>query len=263
MFLAAKKGGWNKTLFQDLDKSTTRLPRTKSIQEAYALALGLCEPTFEGKRGNLVRLCCSMTHSNPIQKQEDVQSLKICSRCHSVVYCSEACQREDWVAFHSKECHEVYRHQRELEKAGLTERYRRDKAMFLAFVATRFLGDRNPTYFGRSMKDDDLPLHLFDFTGVTLRITNHFVGIVEQTLADFFSQYVITPHAQGFDGAFIDRRIVTTICIQMQYSPYSTDGERYKVIKAVSSAKLRSSLPEPEPLTEADAQLFADMGLGL
>jgi hypothetical protein len=105
------------------------------------------------------------------------------------------------------------------------------------------------------MKDDDLPLHLFDFTGVTLRITNHFVGIVEQTLADFFSQYVITPHAQArirrcaaemrlrpnivlVAGAFIDRRIVTTICIQMQYSPYSTDGERYKVIKAVSSAKL-------------------------
>lgn len=27
-----------------------------------------------------------------------------CSRCHAVTYCSEACQREDWDGFHSKEC---------------------------------------------------------------------------------------------------------------------------------------------------------------
>ncbi|KAJ3544503.1 hypothetical protein NMY22_g2758 [Coprinellus aureogranulatus] len=32
------------------------------------------------------------------------QTVKTCSRCHSVVYCFASCQRDDWVAFHRDEC---------------------------------------------------------------------------------------------------------------------------------------------------------------
>lgn len=30
-----------------------------------------------------------------------------CSRCHFVVYCSEECEKQDWIAFHSRECHKL------------------------------------------------------------------------------------------------------------------------------------------------------------
>ncbi|KAF6748494.1 hypothetical protein DFP72DRAFT_1074112 [Ephemerocybe angulata] len=35
-------------------------------------------------------------------------SPKTCSRCHSVVYCSRQCQREDWRSRHRDECHHMY-----------------------------------------------------------------------------------------------------------------------------------------------------------
>lgn len=60
-------------------------------------------------------------HSSELRLPQRGGDLKACSRCQLVVYCSEACQREDWVAFHSQECHQLAR---------------ADRGLFLSFVRT-------------------------------------------------------------------------------------------------------------------------------
>lgn len=90
-----------------------------------------------------------------------------------------------------------------------------------------------------------------------MRETNHFMVSAERPLSDkIFSAFLVTPHAQErirhcareaeasrlggshvvmVAGMFDDRRVVTTIFVQMQYSPHSSGGERYQVIKTVCS----------------------------
>ncbi|KAJ3538003.1 hypothetical protein NMY22_g5359 [Coprinellus aureogranulatus] len=50
---------------------------------------------------SIVRLCdnitCNVRHSGPWKSKQ-------CSRCSSVVYCSEVCQKQDWNRWHKSEC---------------------------------------------------------------------------------------------------------------------------------------------------------------
>ena len=46
----------------------------------------------------------SVRHSIRVPGNREDMFQKKCSRCHSVVYCSSECQREDWNAFHRREC---------------------------------------------------------------------------------------------------------------------------------------------------------------
>ncbi|KAJ3510140.1 hypothetical protein NMY22_g16061 [Coprinellus aureogranulatus] len=61
-----------------------------------------------------ISICSNPKHSRvggfpKSQRQE----MKSCSRCRTVAYCSLACQKQDWVDFHSKECaHLSRKHQR-------------------------------------------------------------------------------------------------------------------------------------------------------
>ena len=140
-----------------------------------------------------------------------------------------------------------------MKEARFTKRYWRDKTMFLVNAANQFL----PEGAHNSM---ELSVYMFDFTGMVMQETNCFIALVERPLSDkIFSVVKIPPHTQEriqqcareakasvlkasdvimVAGMFIDSRVVTTIFVQMQHSPQSTDGERYRVIKTVCSVVL-------------------------
>ncbi|KAF6755161.1 hypothetical protein DFP72DRAFT_348428 [Ephemerocybe angulata] len=54
-----------------------------------------------------VSMCSNLKH--PVERgghevDEYYHSLKTCTGCHAVTYCSQDCQKEDWESLHSKEC---------------------------------------------------------------------------------------------------------------------------------------------------------------
>ncbi|KAF6765532.1 hypothetical protein DFP72DRAFT_204564 [Ephemerocybe angulata] len=54
-----------------------------------------------------VSMCSNLKH--PMERgghelDEYYHSLKTCTGCHAVTYCSQECQKEDWDSLHSKEC---------------------------------------------------------------------------------------------------------------------------------------------------------------
>lgn len=56
-----------------------------------------------------LELTTSFQHGagNDMAHGQKTQAERTCSGCHSVVYCSSECQKEDWRAFHRKECSQM------------------------------------------------------------------------------------------------------------------------------------------------------------
>ncbi|TFK24323.1 hypothetical protein FA15DRAFT_669664 [Coprinopsis marcescibilis] len=54
-------------------------------------------------RDRQIGICDNLNHAPDAQPTHYFHG-RTCSRCHSVMYCSEACQRTDWKARHRKEC---------------------------------------------------------------------------------------------------------------------------------------------------------------
>ena len=158
-----------------------------------------------------------------------------------------------------------------MKEARFTERYWRDKTRFLVNAANQHLSlgahdsleeQENqsekpcPTRPG-GIADADLSVYRFDFTGAMMRGTNRFIVPAKRPLSnEIFSAFLVTPHAEErvrhcareaaasyadivmVAGLFNDRRVVTSIFVQMQRSSRSEGGERYQVIKTVCSVAL-------------------------
>ncbi|KAF5331366.1 hypothetical protein D9611_011894 [Ephemerocybe angulata] len=62
---------------------------------------------------------------------------KCCSTCRVVMYCSEACQREDWSSFHARECRHLYRWYLDLtaqQKTALSLKTRHDQLRYIEYL---------------------------------------------------------------------------------------------------------------------------------
>ncbi|KAF6755156.1 hypothetical protein DFP72DRAFT_897345 [Ephemerocybe angulata] len=83
-----------------------------------------------------VSMCSNLKH--PVERgghelDEYYHSLKTCTGCHAVTYCSHECQKEDWDSLHSKECSVLgmeYRVQK-YDKSWSSVRTRRDQVRWL------------------------------------------------------------------------------------------------------------------------------------
>ncbi|KAF6755081.1 hypothetical protein DFP72DRAFT_897182 [Ephemerocybe angulata] len=63
--------------------------------------------------------------------------LKRCSTCRVVMYCCEACQREDWSSFHARECRHLYRWYHDLtaqQKTILSFKARHDQLRYIEYL---------------------------------------------------------------------------------------------------------------------------------
>ncbi|KAJ3538197.1 hypothetical protein NMY22_g5270 [Coprinellus aureogranulatus] len=271
VFQAAKKGGLCMDLFNEL-RAIPRSPAVKVFHDAYASALQCCERIFESRKAITVRLCCNVKHQSPIQEHEDPTGFK----------------REDWQLFHSKECSEASHSRMELRQAGFTERYRRDKTVFLVGLANLYFPDmttlRREDRLGRhpglmNRPDIDPPLISFDLTGTALLMKNQFTSYAHETLATFFKRCTFNSHDQErilhcaremkrspdttllVTGNFLDLQIHTSVCVQMQYSASSAPGKRYKAVSSVSNVGIRSKRGPPKGESEIEglkltAQVF-------
>ncbi|TEB31144.1 hypothetical protein FA13DRAFT_480314 [Coprinellus micaceus] len=78
------------------------------------------------------RLCDSLNHHRRTHNQT-VSESRECSACKTVIYCSSACQKEDWEAFHRVECpqNRVYRIDRVLDSSWVSHR---DRAYLLSLL---------------------------------------------------------------------------------------------------------------------------------
>ncbi|KAJ3501199.1 hypothetical protein NMY22_g19006 [Coprinellus aureogranulatus] len=90
--------------------------------EVNALSWSLCAMEIwkawraHSGKGTVVNLCTNNKHSERPKLFEN-QSVKICSGCRWMTYCSKECQREDWISFHSQECRFIAKRVRGLRTA--------------------------------------------------------------------------------------------------------------------------------------------------
>ncbi|KAF6747254.1 hypothetical protein DFP72DRAFT_610640 [Ephemerocybe angulata] len=79
----------------------------QEIRRSCQEALSRGRSVYVDRQKCKINMCNNMKHPKE-DEGHDLEgyfsSLKTCQRCHSVTYCSKECQREDWLAFHSKEC---------------------------------------------------------------------------------------------------------------------------------------------------------------
>ncbi|TEB28086.1 hypothetical protein FA13DRAFT_1816049 [Coprinellus micaceus] len=143
-----------------------------------------------------MRLCCSFKHQDPFVPYEETTRAKICSGCRSAFYCSEACQEEDWIVFHSQECPHAACRQIRLGLLGVSERYRRNKLAFLVGVAALTLPqlpklraqDRDTTSFAERT-EGDLPVVVFHASRDAFLLERRFDVWFIQTVSSFLSSY--------------------------------------------------------------------------
>ncbi|KAJ2914615.1 hypothetical protein MD484_g5805, partial [Candolleomyces efflorescens] len=65
----------------------------------------LASEAFDKRQDIPINMCNNLKHSTMSATASEVERGPMaCSRCHTAIYCSEACQEDDWNAFHSKEC---------------------------------------------------------------------------------------------------------------------------------------------------------------
>ncbi|TEB26131.1 hypothetical protein FA13DRAFT_1111912 [Coprinellus micaceus] len=65
-----------------------------------------------------VRICDNAKHLPQLPGDREDMPQKMCSRCHSVVYYSSECQREDWNALHRQECSHLAKSRRQQKRTG-------------------------------------------------------------------------------------------------------------------------------------------------
>ncbi|KAF6753421.1 hypothetical protein DFP72DRAFT_1069407 [Ephemerocybe angulata] len=112
--------------------------------DLYEKAYEPLDPIYPEDEGciEMITLCDNLEHEavsgHPIEFIDSVQ----CSGCQVTVYCSEACQRHDWKAFHRQECarDRLYRINRQLEGGWISHRTR----MMLFRVSHRIIESSIP-----------------------------------------------------------------------------------------------------------------------
>ncbi|KAF6753476.1 hypothetical protein DFP72DRAFT_407077 [Ephemerocybe angulata] len=90
--------------------------------------------------GRNVPLCDSFEHTASTQGP-GIDHRRKCSWCHTVVYCSERCQRQDWESFHRRECADSrYRRiEQELQNCSISHRSRYFKLLHLESVLNDYI----------------------------------------------------------------------------------------------------------------------------
>ncbi|KAF6746349.1 hypothetical protein DFP72DRAFT_635403 [Ephemerocybe angulata] len=67
-------------------------------------AAAAAQSVFDARRGIHVDVCDNLKHSARYGSSDSDYSVRKCSRCECVVYCSRECQKEDWDEGHKHEC---------------------------------------------------------------------------------------------------------------------------------------------------------------
>ncbi|KAJ3535322.1 hypothetical protein NMY22_g6542 [Coprinellus aureogranulatus] len=69
-----------------------------------ALMAGLEERSRFFKKKNWAKICDNLDHDSTNHTRSRAMKQQTCSKCHSVIYCSTDCQKQDWAKRHREEC---------------------------------------------------------------------------------------------------------------------------------------------------------------
>ncbi|KAJ3531965.1 hypothetical protein NMY22_g7940 [Coprinellus aureogranulatus] len=92
----------------NVNPSMKEVPSDSPYKEYFPstlLYLQNCERTLSREHQEM--MCDNLNHWSTTSVKAGNEALhteKICSRCHTVAYCSRECQKEDWKMFHRREC---------------------------------------------------------------------------------------------------------------------------------------------------------------
>ncbi|KAF6743606.1 hypothetical protein DFP72DRAFT_932715 [Ephemerocybe angulata] len=86
-----------------LHAASTMCPMARDICSNFESAIELGKLVRKRRERTGFDLCCSLKHSSS-KEGGTADIVRACSACKVMTYCSTACQKEDWVAFHSREC---------------------------------------------------------------------------------------------------------------------------------------------------------------
>ncbi|KAF5323988.1 hypothetical protein D9611_008404 [Ephemerocybe angulata] len=153
-----------------------------------------------------IRICDNLDHrarTGAVAQGRRPQKEMTCSTCHSVVYCSKKCQREDWEARHRDECHAMAREYLETKRAGT--RYWHNTRSFQLTILRRLY---EPSSF--MWNTSSRPFHN-DYQGRRLVITLDAADISDPTTLDVLDDYVknttplLAPHLLKRFNQFVER----------------------------------------------------------
>ncbi|KAH6904709.1 hypothetical protein BKA70DRAFT_1296183 [Coprinopsis sp. MPI-PUGE-AT-0042] len=74
-------------------------------------------------KASSINICANALHQQYGRELSPFESVKACSGCHLVAYCSSHCQKQDWQLRHRKEC--AIMHQSHLARDKAQRRYHR------------------------------------------------------------------------------------------------------------------------------------------
>ncbi|KAJ3508507.1 hypothetical protein NMY22_g16589 [Coprinellus aureogranulatus] len=115
----------------------------KFVWKQYQMIARVNEFAYEMRKGVRVNMCANRKHQfyKNAAPAHEVDAMKVCARCHNVVYCSESCQKVDWTDFHSQECTFLINRYKERKKfkAWPSIMHRLEQVGYLEALANYFL----------------------------------------------------------------------------------------------------------------------------
>ncbi|KAF6755098.1 hypothetical protein DFP72DRAFT_897267, partial [Ephemerocybe angulata] len=97
----------------DLEHFLRRRDLPEAVEAAcqeYGTFLGIAHEVHISRRDTPISICSNLNHSTSslgADHPSGARDFKTCGKCQVVMYCSKACQEEDWAALHKRECREV------------------------------------------------------------------------------------------------------------------------------------------------------------
>ncbi|KAF6765455.1 hypothetical protein DFP72DRAFT_867876 [Ephemerocybe angulata] len=174
-------------------------------------------------------------------------AMKSCSACHSVFYCSSACQGVDWIAFHSKECRPLADQASIMKEAGVWASFqtRRDQLIHIQTTANACLLlpsvlDSMPLLGTGAPACGPLVI-LFDFVDITGPIAPKPVPLdVREAVWDARVQTYAKESKDDLgrivlvEGIFPFTNLVQHyVLVKMRWNPEAPPGSRYTVLSSV------------------------------
>ncbi|KAF6765364.1 hypothetical protein DFP72DRAFT_1108040 [Ephemerocybe angulata] len=222
-----------------------------SIAQQYKRVLEISRLAFEVSPCVRHNLCANDKHPESSTGEEGNGTLRQCSDCLSVAYCSEQCRTEDWSRFHSHECKLLARTQNDFEARAASYSYvsqsvRQDQLRFLEYTIN-------------SQSSPDIPLDPHQATHAMIDFRRELGDLQSMDLSEPVN---VGPHPQGelrCPGAFQERvaqysndamaepekyicveaifsydwQWATHVFAKLQHYPEATESTRFRLIDSV------------------------------
>ncbi|KAJ3531902.1 hypothetical protein NMY22_g7964 [Coprinellus aureogranulatus] len=235
----------------------TTSPRAAKIHEEYTRFIEYVQMTHDGRRAISPNMCSNMKHwwsKGTFHTDKSTDGDRVCTRCHSVVYCSAECQRADW-EFHLGECRALKEQYRALKSKGawVSASTRKEQLKFLDTVTNQEVPSptdlKKRTLMFMTCDEPVPPLHCTPPAsryGTSISTFEFFATRPDRMVSQRWIQDMeASPGTRALvEGAFrLHHGYSMLVLARFSYSPKAPQPTRYSVLNAIFCPILTSQLP--------------------